>query len=113
VASKSIIIMNKEIFRDGICYMCSSGCPIKMQVSQGKMTHIVNADPRMKTCPRWRAILDFVYHLERLKYPLELVGERGKGTFMRISWDKALDTIAGTLQRFIQIVTVQNYIKYA
>jgi len=52
----------------------------------------------LDTCPRWKAQLDFVYHPERLKYPLKRVGTRGTGSFTRISWEEALDTIASKFQ---------------
>jgi len=44
-----------------------------------------------------RAILDYVYHPDRLKYPLKRVGERGNGTWQRISWGEATDIIAQRL----------------
>jgi len=88
----------EEVIKDSICYMCSSGCPIEIQVQQGKAIYVDNTDPRLDICPRWRAQLDFIYHPDRLKYPLKCVGERGSGSLVRISWDEALDTIAGRLQ---------------
>jgi len=33
------------------------------------------------TCPRWTAQLDFIYHPDRLKYPLKRIGERGTLSF--------------------------------
>jgi len=50
------------------------------------------------TCPRWKAQLDFVYHSERLQRPLKRAGVRGDGSFVPISWDEALDTIANKFQ---------------
>ena len=88
-----------EIVRDSGCYMCGEYCPTKVHVSQGKAVHIDMLDERIaKICPRWKAQLDFVYHPERLTYPLKRVGEQGAGAFERISWDEALDTIANKLQ---------------
>jgi anaerobic selenocysteine-containing dehydrogenase len=90
--------MDDTVVRDGICQMCGVCCPTRIHVRQGKATRIDIADPRLAICPRWRAQLDFVYHPDRLKYPLKRVGERGNGSFVRISWDEALDTIASRLQ---------------
>jgi anaerobic selenocysteine-containing dehydrogenase len=89
----------REVVRNSVCYMCGSGCPIRIYVRDGKAIRIENIDPRMKSCPRWRATLDFVYHPDRLKYPLKLLGNRGSGSFKRISWDEALNTIADNLRR--------------
>jgi anaerobic selenocysteine-containing dehydrogenase len=38
------------------------------------------------------------YHPDRLKYPMKRVGPKGSGRFERISWDEALDTVAGRLK---------------
>ena len=37
------------------------------------------------------------YDPGRLLYPMKRTGRKGEGTFRRISWDEALDTIAGQL----------------
>jgi anaerobic dimethyl sulfoxide reductase subunit A len=36
---------------------------------------------------------------DRLKYPMKRDGERGEGKFKRISWDEALDTVAGQVKQ--------------
>jgi anaerobic selenocysteine-containing dehydrogenase len=96
--SDNEVKVDEKIVKDGICYMCDSGCPTKIHIRQGEAIHIDITDQRVDICPRWRAQLDFLYHPDRLKYPLKRVGERGNGSFLRISWDEALDTIASKLQ---------------
>jgi anaerobic selenocysteine-containing dehydrogenase len=90
--------MDDMAVRDSVCFMCGSDCQTRIHIRQGKATHIHIADLRVAICPRWRAQLDFVYHPDRLKHPLKRVGERGNDSFVRISWDEALDTIASKLQ---------------
>jgi len=53
---------------------------------------------QLRTCLRCRAYRQYVHHPERLKYPLKRVGPKGEGKFQRISWDEALDTLAGKLK---------------
>jgi len=90
----------KEITKNGICYMCTASCPSKIHVSNGKAIKIDMVDAKsVAACPRWKAQLDFIYHPERLKYPLKRAGERGTGYFERISWDEALDIVAKNLQK--------------
>ncbi len=84
--------------KDGICYMCTNTCPTSVHVQNGKITKIEIADPKVAHCPRWKAQLDFIYHPDRLLYPLKRAGERGKGKWQRISWNEALDIIAENLQ---------------
>jgi anaerobic selenocysteine-containing dehydrogenase len=86
-----------ETIKDSVCYMCGSSCPLEVRLRQGRVTGVTNPDPQLKICPRWRALLDFVYHPDRLKYPLQRVSERGEGKFRRISWSEALDAIADRL----------------
>jgi anaerobic selenocysteine-containing dehydrogenase len=50
-----------------------------------------------KMCPKGLASIEHLYHPDRLKYPLMRTGERGEGKWKRISWDEALDRIAGKI----------------
>jgi anaerobic selenocysteine-containing dehydrogenase len=84
--------------KDGICYMCTMTCPTKIHVQNGKAVKVDIADPRVAHCPRWKAQLDFVYHPDRLQYPLKRTGKRGNGSWQRVSWDEALDNVSGNLQ---------------
>ncbi len=89
----------QEVVKDGICDMCMACCPTKIHIRQGKAIKIDMIKKRVaEICPRGDAQLDFVYHPDRLEYPLKRVGERGSGSFVRISWDEALDTVASKFQ---------------
>ncbi|MFH1646331.1 MAG: molybdopterin-dependent oxidoreductase [Chloroflexota bacterium] len=81
--------------KDGICYMCTASCPTRIHVRDGKAINIELADPRVAYCPRWKAQLDFVYHPDRLQHPVK----RANGSWRRIGWDEALDTVADNLQK--------------
>jgi len=91
-------ISEQEVVTDSVCGMCKSSCPTKVHVLQGKAIKIdMVAENMLDSCPRWKAQVDFVYHPDRLKYPLKRIGERGAGSFERISWDEALATVADKL----------------
>ena len=76
---------------------CHGGCGVKLYVKDDKVVH-VEGDPchpfsQGRTCSRLMAMTQYMYHAERLKYPMKRVGERGEGKWQRISWDEAFDTI--------------------
>jgi len=54
---------------------------------------------QLRTCLRCRAYRQMVHHPERLMFPQKRVGAKGEGKFKRISWDEALDLLAGELIR--------------
>ena len=82
-----------------VCQACHCECGVLVHVSHGKVTKI-EGDPehpmnRGFICLKGRAQPQVVHHPDRLKYPMRRAGERGSGKWERISWDEALDEIAG------------------
>ena len=59
------------------------------------------AAPQVRACTKARSYRKFIYHPDRIKYPMKLTGERGSGQYVRISWDEAIKTIADQLKRVI------------
>ncbi|MHA1689051.1 MAG: molybdopterin-dependent oxidoreductase [Promethearchaeota archaeon] len=53
---------------------------------------------QLRTCLRCRALLHYIYHTRRLKYPLKYIEPKGKGEFKRITWDEALEEISQKLK---------------
>lgn len=86
---------------------CGGKCDIRAHVKEGVVTRIStrpDADldeemPIMRACVRGRSYRKFVYHPNRLKYPMKRVGKRGEGRFERISWEEATTLIADNMQR--------------
>jgi len=86
---------------------CGGKCDIRAHVQDGaviQITTLPDAEldpvmPVMRACVRGRSYRKFVYHPDRLKYPMKRVGKRGEGKFVRISWDEATTLIADNLQR--------------
>jgi len=81
---------------------CGGTCVLKVHVKGGAITRIETDDgeePQLRACLKGRAYRQRIYAPDRLKYPMKRVGARGEGKFERISWDEALDTVAGEIQR--------------
>ncbi|MFC1980640.1 molybdopterin-dependent oxidoreductase [Chloroflexota bacterium] len=81
---------------------CGGQCLLKVYVKDGVITRIETddgAEPQYRACLKGRAQRQRVYAPDRLKYPMKRVGARGEGKFERISWDEALDIMAGELKR--------------
>ncbi|MFC1822301.1 molybdopterin-dependent oxidoreductase [Thermodesulfobacteriota bacterium] len=84
------------------CHDCGGRCLLKVHVKNGVMIRTQaddGEDPQLRACLRGYAYRQLVYHQDRLRYPMKRVGKRGEGKFERISWDEALDTIAGKLKQ--------------
>ena len=85
-----------------ICEMCFWRCGVLASVSEGKVVRVEgNPDHPMtqgRLCARGNAGTSLLYDRDRLKFPLLRVGARGEGRFKRVSWDEALDFLAGRLK---------------
>src|SRR5579864_1066111 len=83
---------------------CPDTCSMVVQVQDGKAIDLRGDKEHPFTkgflCQKVSRYLDRVYHAERLKWPMKRVGQKGRGEFIRISWDEAIDSIA---QRFADI----------
>jgi len=85
------------------CELCNSGCGVLVYLRDGKPVR-VEGDPdnpvnKGALCVKGMASLDYLYHQDRLKHPLKRVGERGKGKWQQITWDKALNVVAAELTK--------------
>lgn len=80
---------------------CGGRCPLRLHVQDNVIIRVEGdqgpEEQQLRTCLRCRAYRQYVHHPQRLKYPQRRVGEKGQGNFQRISWDEALDTLAGKL----------------
>jgi anaerobic selenocysteine-containing dehydrogenase len=84
----------------GLCGICPGGCGVKIQMEDGCINQIapLRGHPQGICCPRGTRAREIVYSPDRLRYPLKRTGPRGDGSFERVSWDEALDTIADQLK---------------
>lgn len=91
-----------EMILHGACAPnCWSGCKLLVHVRDGKLVKTERGpleDSRYdRICLRGLTHVQRVYHPDRLEYPMKRAGERGEGKWQRISWDEAINTIAGNL----------------
>ena len=90
---------DKTAIRTGTCPVCGVGCHVEVHISNGKVVR-VKGDPKSfvpASCVRSGAALDYHDHPDRLNFPLRRSGTRGEGRWQRISWQEAIDEIAGKL----------------
>jgi len=84
------------------CRFCPAGCGILVRVSEGRAKKIEGnpAHPvnRGKLCAMGQAVLQELYHPDRVPQPLKRSGPRGSGAFTRISWEESLELLAGQLR---------------
>ncbi|MEW6334424.1 MAG: molybdopterin-dependent oxidoreductase [Thermodesulfobacteriota bacterium] len=90
------------------CYSCNMCCEVLVFIDEatGEIKR-VEGDPespisRGTLCTKGLAARDLVTNPGRLRHPLKRTGERGEGKWERISWDEALDRIAGKLLHYRQ-----------
>ena len=90
-----------EIRRSVCALDCPDTCSLLVTIDNGHATKL-RGDPahpvtRGFLCGKVAQYLEREYSPQRLLYPQRRVGRKGEGRFERISWDEALDTIAGRL----------------
>ena len=78
-----------------VCRSCHGGCGVIAHVKDGKVVK-VEGDPDSpishgSMCSKGLAVTQLAYHPDRILHPMKKVD----GDWQRISWDEALDTVAG------------------
>lgn len=95
----------------GACSVnCGSRCALRSHVRDNEVYWVetdntgddVYGNHQVRACLRGRSIRRRINHPDRLNYPMKRVGKRGEGKFERISWDEALNTIAGSLKGTVE-----------
>jgi anaerobic selenocysteine-containing dehydrogenase len=90
----------------GACpHDCPDTCAMLVSVRDGRAVE-VRGDPghpftRGGLCVKVNNYVDKVYSPGRVLYPLRRTGPKGSGRFGRVSWDEALDEIAGRFRSSI------------
>ena len=91
-----------------ICFNCEAGCGLlayidketgKIRKFEGNPAH---PGSRGRNCAKGPATLNQVTDPERILYPLKRTGRRGEGQWARVTWDEALDDLAGRIRKALQ-----------
>lgn len=103
--------------KPSLCTLCSAGCGTLVRVMEGDAEVVrkgrtglikmglakkVEGNPdhpisRGKLCPRGHAVLQALYHPDRLANPLKRRGPRGSGDFEEVTWDDVLSELTSHL----------------
>jgi anaerobic selenocysteine-containing dehydrogenase len=98
---------------------CSAGlgchnlsCGLQVHVKDGKLVKI-EGDPdhpitQGRLCVRCLTAKEYIYHKDRILYPLKRIGKRGENKWERISWDEALATIVENYKKTVDAYGVNS-----
>ena len=91
----------------GACpHDCPDTCALEYHVAGGKLIDVKGSASHSVTagvlCTKVAKYALRTYHPTRIKTPLKRVGAKGEGTFVAISWDEALATIAAKFKGIIR-----------
>jgi anaerobic selenocysteine-containing dehydrogenase len=85
-----------------VCTLCPGGCGILVRVVDGRAVKIegnpIHPVNRGGLCPRGLAGLQVVYHPDRIKGPMRVVGGRGSGKWESMKWEEAIEIVASKLK---------------
>jgi anaerobic selenocysteine-containing dehydrogenase len=85
---------------------CPDTCSMVVTVKDGRAVQLKGDREHPFTdgflCQKVNHYLERVYHPDRLKYPMIRTGPKGSGQFRRISWDEAIERIAGKFREIAQ-----------
>ena len=90
------------------CFNCESACGLLAYVDRDTMQirkfegNPEHPGSRGRNCAKGPATLTQITDPDRILHPLKRVGERGEGKWQQVTWDEALDDIAGRIRLAVQ-----------
>lgn len=84
---------------------CHGGCGVKLHVKNGRLVKVEGDENHPwnqgRLCPRVLALTQYVYHPDRLLYPVKRAGERGKENGLGSPGMRLLIRLRRNLRRFV------------
>ncbi|MCC6472633.1 MAG: molybdopterin-dependent oxidoreductase [Burkholderiales bacterium] len=86
------------------CHICAGHCAVRVTAVGDTIVDVAPdtesglANEQCVVRKGRNSIPEIHGHRDRLLYPMKRAGRRGEGKWQRISWDEALDTVAGRLR---------------
>ncbi|RZV40718.1 MAG: formate dehydrogenase [Acidimicrobiia bacterium] len=90
------------------CFNCESACGLLAYVNKetGEIKKLegnpAHPGSRGRNCAKGPATINQIYDPERILHPLKRKGPRGSGEWEQVSWEDALQDIAGRMRKAIQ-----------
>ena len=90
------------------CFNCESACGLLAYVDRDSLqVRKFEGNPehpgsRGRNCAKGPATLNQITDPDRILHPLKRAGGRGEGKWERVSWDDALDDIAGRIRKALE-----------
>jgi anaerobic selenocysteine-containing dehydrogenase len=91
-----------------ICFNCEAACGLlayvdkesnKIRRFEGNPLH---PGSRGRNCAKGPATINQIHDPERILYPMKRAGKRGEEKWERVTWDQALDEIAGRIRKALK-----------
>ncbi len=90
------------------CFNCESGCGLLSYIDKETMKvrkfegNPYHPGSRGRNCAKGPATINQINDVDRILFPQRRKGERGAGEWERVSWDEALDDIAGRIRKALK-----------
>lgn len=91
-----------------VCFNCEAGCGLLAYINKETMeVRKLEGNPyhpgsRGRNCAKGPATVNQLKDPDRVLYPMKRKGPRGSGEWERVSWEDALNDIAGRIRKAIQ-----------
>ncbi len=88
-----------------ICFNCEAGCGLLSYIDKETLQvrkfegNPYHPGSRGRNCAKGPATINQINDTDRILYPMKRTGKRGDGQWLRVSWDRVLNDIAGRIRQ--------------